>query len=259
MKDSPVINSSDPTKHYIWAIVKPPNSTGNKVDLGGLDVFRRYGFDLRPTTGDTCDAALPADRDPAICGADGVVVLCNGGATLIDDPATLIDEGGITTDACDSNAGPDGIYGTGDDGTIFYKEAEENKLRAFTRENVAYSFSFINGIGVNHPDLCGSLTATMIDADGSGGNGAETAGVTTECGDSPSTGTRQVMYQNIQDLGATLSCFNCSALGQHTVPSHGFDHYNFKWTPLPGVHIPEDHPETNGDIPEGGGQPSNGF
>jgi hypothetical protein len=228
------------------AIVKPK---GFNV-LGGLDVFRRYGSDLRPTTGTDCNGS---DPDPAICGAEGVVVFCDPTVT----GAATTDGDGFVHDNCTSNPGGDGVYGTGDDGTIYYREALENGLRSFTRENRAHAFSFINGIGVNHPDLCGELTTVDIDTDGNGTK--ETQGVTTPCGDSPSTGTRQVMYQNIQDLGATLSCFNCSALSQHTVPSHGFDTYTFKWTPLPGVHIPEDHPNTNGTIPEGGGTPSNDF
>jgi hypothetical protein len=189
----------------------------------------------------------------------------------------------IVTSACMSAPGSDGVFGTGDDGTIYYREATENGLRAFTRENRAHAFSFINGIGINHPDLCGEVT----DVDGVTVQGVKYLGQTlvknpgndgifgtkddpaddpatsdideslelvdaqsNECGDSPSTGTRQVMFQNIQELGATLSCFNCSALGQHTVPDHGFDKYSFKWTPLPGVHIPEDHPVTGGTIPE---------
>jgi hypothetical protein len=237
---------------FVIAIVKPPST-----NLGGLDVFRRYGNDLRPSTGVACNGT--GDDDPAICGEPDVVVFCSKTTTgdiLLSNGETV--EG----DKCESNPGADGVYGTGDDGTIYYREAQENGLRGFVRENRAHAFSFINGIGVNHPDLCGDLTLTFIDADGdpdTGDNGKEVRGVTTPCGDSPSTGTRQVMFQNIQDLGATLSCFNCSALGQHTVPDHGFDRYNFKWTPLPGVHIPEDHPETNGNIPEGGGQPSNNF
>jgi hypothetical protein len=246
MKDS----AKHPTAglgRVFWAIVKPPGTSGNKSDLGGLDVFRRYGNDLRPTTGETCSGN--ADDDPSICGESGVVVACTGGVVLVDDPATLVNEGNIIEDDCESNPGGDGVYGTDDDGTIYYREAEENALRAFTRENRAHSFSFINGIGVNHPDLCGSLTASAVDHDNSAATAA-IPGVTTECGDSPSTGTRQVMFQNIQELGATLSCLNCSSLGQHTVPDHGFDRYNFKWTPLPGVHIPENHPNSNGTIPE---------
>jgi hypothetical protein len=179
------------------------------------------------------------DRDPSFCGSAGIMVACTvGGVALVDNPNTPLNEANIVTSDCVSSAGTDGLYGTADDGTIYYAEATENGLRAFVRENRAFAFSFINGIGINHPELCGT---------------------TNECGDSPATGTRQVMFQNIQDLGATLSCFNCSALGQHTVPTHGFDRYNFKWTPLPGVHIPEDHPNTNGNIPEAGGEPSNGF
>jgi hypothetical protein len=252
LKDSPSVQAiGGATGAGFWAIVKPPSRSENKVDLGGLDVFRRYGDDLRPTTGESCDeAGQGVDNDPSICGSTGVVVLCTpGGASLVENPTTLINESNIVTDNCKSEAGADGVYGTGDDGTIYFREAGENKLRAFTRENRAHSFSFINGIGVNHPDLCGERTVTSIDTDDSGS--PDTFGLTTECGDSPSTGTRQVMYQNIQDLGATLSCFNCSQLGQHTVPDHGFDRYSFKWTPLPGVHIPEDHPNTNGTIPEG--------
>jgi hypothetical protein len=215
-----------------YAIVKPPGS-----DLGGLDPTRRYGTDLRPTTGETCAGGFGVG-DAAFCGSTNVMVLCVKGSTITNDPNTATIEANIVTSTCDSDPGGDGVYGTGDDGTIYYREATENGLRGFVRENRAHAFSFINGIGVNHPELCGSPN---------------------ECADSPATGTRQVMFQNIQDLGATLSCFNCSALGQHTVPSHGFDRYNFKWTPLPGVHIPEDHPNSNGSIPEAGGEPSNGF
>jgi hypothetical protein len=200
--------------------------------------------------------------------------MCSANAGTADT-LTNVDGKEIVISQCLSNPGADGMYGTGDDGTIYYREAQENALRAFTRENRAHSFSFINGIGVNHPELCGDLTSagklvvaspgadkifdTGDDFGPDGVNGtkddpttelAATGTAANECGDSPSTGTRQVMFQNIQDLGATLSCFNCSSLGQHTVPSHGFDRYSFKWTPLPGVHIPESHPNANGTIPE---------
>jgi hypothetical protein len=238
--DSPLTMSGN---NAVWAVVKPLGDS-----LGGLDPIQRYGSvggngvgDLRPTTGETCTGLL-ANRDPSFCGKLNVMVACTpGGAALPQDPNTALDETAIVTSDCASFPGADGAYGTADDGTIYYSEATENGLRAFTRENRATAFSFINGIGINHPELC---------ANSVGGN---------DCADSPSTGTRQVMFQNIQDLGATLSCFNCSALGQHTVPTHGFDRYNFKWTPLPGVHIPEDHPNSNGNIPEAGGEPSNGF
>jgi hypothetical protein len=233
--DSPFNGAGGTTgSHVVWAIVKPGG-----IALGGLDPLQRYGGDLRPTTGETCTGVVVPDRDPSFCGSAGIMVACTvGGVALVDNPNTPLNEANIVTSDCVSSAGTDGLYGTADDGTIYYAEATENGLRAFVRENRAFAFSFINGIGINHPELCGT---------------------TNECGDSPATGTRQVMFQNIQDLGATLSCFNCSALGQHTVPTHGFDRYNFKWTPLPGVHIPEDHPNTNGNIPEAGGEPSNGF
>jgi hypothetical protein len=254
---------------HLWAVVKPDPATGDL--LGGLDPLRRYGDDLRPSTGADCIGADETD-DPAMCGEQGVMVMCREHGTALpsgctaqgvlggDGGYTLTCSGGtIQANECESSFGTDGQYGTADDGTIFYREATENKLRAFTRENRAHAFSFINGIGVNHPELCGALT--QVYATDANGNPDLTKpiGEANECGDSPSTGTRQVMFQNIQELGATLSCFNCSALGQHTVPDHGFDTYSFKWTPLPGVHIPENHPNSNGTIPEGDGSPDAGF
>ncbi|MGH7274342.1 MAG: hypothetical protein ACREIQ_07800, partial [Nitrospiria bacterium] len=226
--DSPITGGGN---HAVWAIVKPVG-----IPLGGLDPLQRYGGDLRPSTGEApcVPGDTPADtEDPSFCGHSGIMVACTpGGGALADDPLTAIDESAIVTSACVSDPGGDGTFGTADDGIIYYSEATENGLRAFTRENRATAFSFINGIGINHPELCGNSVGA------------------NECADSPSTGTRQVMYQNIQELGATLSCFNCSKLGQHIVPNHGFDRYNFKWTALPGVRIPESHPNDAGSIPE---------
>jgi hypothetical protein len=248
--DSPTEGATS-GRRVVWAIVKPPGTSGG--NLGGLDPLQRYGFDLRPSTGDLCSSV--GSGDPSFCGSTKVMVACtNDTGGLDDNIGTARNEDNIIFSTCASEPGGDEIFGTLDDGTIYYAEATEANLRAFTRENRAFAFSFINGIGVNHPELCGELQGVDLDGDGSADDGLANA-----CADSPSTGTRQVMFQNIQDLGATLSCFNCSALGQHTVPSHGFDRYNFKWTPLPGVHIPEDHPNSNGSIPESGGSTDQNF
>jgi hypothetical protein len=211
----------DSTLRAVWAIVDPAGD-----NLGGLDPFQRYGADLRPTTGATCTFGSGDGDDPALCGDQSSFVACATGAD-----AAALNALGIEISDCISDPGTDGVYGTSDDGTIYYREALENDQRGFVRENVGYAFSFLNGIGVNHPELCGTVN---------------------ECGDSPSTGTRQVMYQSQLDLGATLSCFNCSNLGQHIIPVHGFDRYEFKWAPLPGVRLPPYHPVDSGSIPGDG-------
>jgi hypothetical protein len=235
----------------VWAIVQPVGD-----NLGGLDPRQRYGDDFRPTTGSDCAGS---DPDPALCGQHGVIVLCISAGSMDAPPdaqgnGTYTASDGVTYNAntCDSEPGTDAVYGTADDGTIYYREALENLQRGFVRENVGYSFSFLNGIGVNHPDLCGTLEATSygVDLDGDGSIDETRNGFTTPCGDSPSTGVRQVVHQQMEELGATLSCFNCSSASHHTVPEHNIDSYSFKWTPLPGLHIPEEHPPDKGTIPE---------
>jgi hypothetical protein len=107
--------------HVVWAIVKPQG-----VALGGLDPLQRYGGDLRPTTGETCTDPTIADRDPSFCGATGIMVACTvGGGALFDNPNTPLDESQIVTEDCVSSAGADALYGTADDGTIYYAEATE--------------------------------------------------------------------------------------------------------------------------------------
>ena len=225
--DSP--NAAGTGGGWHWAFVDVKNT-----DADGLSLVSRYGADLRPNTNSVCDGT--SNDDPATCGEAGVVVLCTGtnGTTTF----TGNDAGTYVTADCESDAGADTIYGTKDDGTLYFREALENGLRAFARENRAHAFSFINGIGVNLAQCGGSTAATAV---------------SSTCGDTPSGGTRQAMHQN-QDgsgLGSVLSCLNCTGKDPSHAVSHGtIVKYTFgDMIDLADVVLPASHPAGTGAIP----------
>jgi hypothetical protein len=173
----------------VFAIVYNSNSVGNLGD----SVLKRFGMDLNPARilqngpgGNPDGLDSDTTQDP------GVYVLCKvgGGSTTVN---------GITYqhNDCESSPGDDGMYGTADDGTIYYKEATENGLRGWIRETNGHAFSFL---------------------------GADTDG--NHNGSTPANfGLTTMMQQNIE--GFLMSCLGCNPhalpFNQETVT------YQFDW------------------------------
>ena len=152
------------------------------LDTGGVGTggsvysqAERFGADGRFFTADDGRGAdglfsTVAER------ADDTIVACTG-----VDNGTYTDTNGVAfnTRDCDSDPGADLVYGTSDDGVIFYREAIENGFRSGTRENRAFAFSFLDA----------------------------------------QSQLRQIMEQGIEDAGDVsgflASCLNCNAFGEH--------------------------------------------
>jgi hypothetical protein len=162
-----------------YAIVYNSNNQNGTL---GDSVLARFGRDLNPN--------LPDPNQQA-----GVYVACGaGGAGCISDP------------------GADRTYGTADDGTIYYREAQENGLRGWIRETNGHTFSFL---------------------------GADNDG--THNGASPGNfGLTQLMTQETE--GFLMSCLNCSPHSIPVVVETVF--YNLDWPAVPtSIQVP--HPPTN--------------
>jgi hypothetical protein len=168
----------------------------------GDSVLRRFGRDLNPARSNAIGnpvTVLDATGDPDQ--VTGSYVAC----TSLVAPGTPVTVSGIVYAAslCTSSAGGDGMYGTFDDGTIYYREAIENGLRGWIRENNAHAFSFLGA-----------------DEDGLGGNTAN-------------FGLTQIVQQVDVAMGALVSCLNCTPhdlpLGQESYS------YNFNWPGLPNI------------------------
>ncbi len=110
------------------------------LDTGGIGgkgaVFshaERFGSDGRAFT---ADDGLGLD---GIAGtADDTIVACDGSGVGGYVGVLRVFFGAT----CHSDPGGDLVYGTSDDGTIYYAEGVENGFRSGTRENRAHSFSF---------------------------------------------------------------------------------------------------------------------
>jgi hypothetical protein len=191
---------------HVFAIVYVPD---NAISLGespltrfGRDINpRRIGNTLYPQ-GYTDNLAPDTDQDPA-----AFVECVSSGIPTPGSPHPASD--------CVSDPGPDKMYGTVDDGTIYYKEAIENGLRGWIRETNGHAFSFL---------------------------GADTDGA--HDGVSPANfGLTQLVEQISPELGALVSCLGCSPhslpLQQDTVA------YTFTWPGLPAMN-PLTHPPATG-------------
>lgn len=188
-----------------WAIVQGPG-TGRQEN--GLDIIARYGTDLRPgpDTDGNCDATgqggcLAADPDVmVICLPDGFTA---GDLGLTGAYATA-------ASSCTTDAGGDGVLGTADDGTIYYREAIENGLRGYIRENQEKLFAFNNGLEENF------------------GGASCSQGFFGGCAN-----IRQAVAQSL-DVGMTVSLFN-GDIETHPVPTHAVPRYDFDWPGTIGV------------------------
>jgi hypothetical protein len=177
---------------HMFAIVYVPDTV---LSLGESPLTR-FGRDLNPRrVGNTLypqslvDTLSPdTTQDPA------AFVECHTTQTTIHP-----------TSNCVSNPGPDLMYGTADDGTIYYREAIENGLRGWIRETNGHAFSFL---------------------------GADTDGV--HDGDSPANfGLTQIMQQVLPTLQSVMSCLGCNP---HVPPNaQGTVTYTFNWPGLPAI------------------------
>ena len=171
----------------VFAIVYNSNQAGNLGD----SVLKRFGRDLNPTrignVGPGGADSLASDGNQS----DGVFVICTTGATGFVTMGANTYQRGL----CDSDPGTDGMYGTADDGTIYYKEAIENGLRGWIRETNGHAFSFL-GADFDTTDTKG-----------------------------PEFGLTTMMQQNIE--GFLMSCLNCNP---HSLPANQETvSYQFDW------------------------------
>ena len=188
-----------------FAIVYVPNGV---YELGESP-FTRFGRDINPRRlGNTLYPQGYTDSlDPDTTQVAGAYVECTAGAPSPGSPHPTSD--------CESDPGADGMYGTSDDGTIYYKEALENGLRGWIRETNGHAFSFL---------------------------GADTDG--THDGVSPANfGLTQIVEQIEPTQGVLLSCLGCSP---HDLPvDPDTVTYTFNWPGLPTM-TPLAHPPATG-------------
>jgi hypothetical protein len=168
---------------HVFAIVYVPNNT---TELGE-GVLTRFGRDINPRrVGNTlypsgATDSLSPDSEQDV----NAFVECTTGTPT--SPWSASD--------CESDPGGDLMFGTADDGTIYYKEAIENGLRGWIRETNGHAFGFLG-------------------ADFNAGNGTD-----------PNFGLTQLMEQNIE--GFLMSCLGCNP---HSLPSNIEEvTYQFDW------------------------------
>jgi hypothetical protein len=194
------------------------------IDADGAYIAIVYNSNAIGTLGDSTVVRFGSDLNPGLVDSPpqdtGVYVVCTavaGTTTVQGVQGPLV----YNNDPCESDPGADGFYGSADDGTIYYKEAIENGLRGWIRENNAHAFSFL---GADTDGL----------AAGDVGNEA------------PNFGTTVLMQQVEPTQGALLSCLNCAP---HDLPFNVETvTYNFNWPGLPAIqpllHAPSDTAET---------------
>jgi len=223
-------HSEEGADPYSWVIcgTRGPNygeddcavPGGGAIDAGGLKIAIVYNANAIGTLGDSTVVRFGSDLNPGLIDSPpqdtGVYVVCStvpGTTSVMGVAGPIV----YNNDPCESDAGADGFYGSFDDGTIYYKEAVENGLRGWIRENNAHAFSFL---GADTDGL----------AAGDPGNQA------------PNFGTTVLLQQVEPTQGALVSCLNCLP---HTLPYNVETvQYSFQWPGLPDVqpllHAPSD-------------------
>jgi len=174
----------------IFAMVynSSPSQAGKLAD----SVLARFGRDLNPTRLGSVGPGGADSLAPDNNQSDGVYVICTTGA---ENVATIMGANTYLSSLCESHPGTDGMYGTADDGTIYYKEAIENGLRGWIRETNGHAFSFL-GADFDTNDTKG-----------------------------PEFGLTTMMQQNIE--GFLMSCLNCNP---HSLPANQETvSYQFDW------------------------------
>ena len=220
----PNVHSEEGADPYAWVICGSRGTTygeddcttaGGAIDAGGRHFAIVYNSNNQGNLGDSVLKRFGSDLNPARLTGDltqdtGVYVVC----TTVAGQTTV---NGITynNSTCASSAGADGMYGTSDDGTIYYKEAIENGLRGWIRETNGHSFSFL---------------------------GADNDG--THNGISPANfGLTELVTQATE--GFLMSCLNCSP---HSIPYVVETvTYDVSWPDVP-ADVTVTHPPTSGPI-----------
>jgi hypothetical protein len=193
---------------------------GGAIDAGGRKIAIVYNSSSTTPLGESTVVRFGSDLNPGLIDSPpqdtGVYVVCT---TFPGTTSVMGVQGPIVynNSLCESDPGGDGFYGSFDDGTIYYKEAVENGLRGWIRENNAHAFSFL---GADTDGL----------SQGQVGNQA------------PNFGTTVLMQQVEPTQGALLSCLNCLP---HTLPYNVETvQYSFQWPGLPDIqpllHAPSD-------------------
>jgi hypothetical protein len=218
----PNVHSEEGADPYSWVICGSRgeayaedncNAPGGAMDSGGAHFAIVFNSNNQGTTlGDSALARFGRDVNPALADPEqntGVYVACVGTNT-----GTTANNGILWQNStCESRPGTDLMYGTADDGTIYYKEAIENGLRGWIRETNGHAFSFL---------------------------GADNDG--THDGNSPANfGLTQLVQQATE--GFLMSCLNCSPHSIPAVVETVF--YSVDWPAVPSILIPE-HPPVNG-------------
>jgi len=136
----PNVHSEEGADPYSWVICGTRggpygealcDNTGGALDSTGAEFAIAFNSNFQNTVlGDNVLARFGSDLNPNITTdgtqQPGVYVQCGAGGA-----------------GCISNPGGDGMYGTADDGTIYYREALENGLRGWVRDNNKHTFSFL--------------------------------------------------------------------------------------------------------------------
>jgi hypothetical protein len=164
---------------------------GGAIDSGGANYAIVFNSNFQGQLGDSVLKRFGRDLNPHLSNDQG------NGFTVIDPVGDPDQDSTMyvkcdTPSACLSSPGADLMYGTADDGTIYYKEAIENGLRGWIRETNGHAFSFL-----------GARLA----------NGEANFGLTT------------MMQQNIG--GFLMSCLGCNP---HSLPTNVETlTYQFDW------------------------------
>jgi hypothetical protein len=191
----PNVHSEEGADPYAWVICGTRGALygedactalGGAADAGGYHFAIVYNSNAPGTLGASVLARFGRDLNPARFVNDpnqvtNAYVICRtvAGTTTVNGIV-------YTNDPCNSVPGPDGFFGSADDGTVYYKEAIENGLRGWIRETNGHAFSFLGA-----------------DNDGTH-NGASAANF----------GLTELMTQATE--GFLMSCLNCSP---HSIPA----------------------------------------
>ncbi|MBI3607667.1 MAG: hypothetical protein HY207_06855 [Nitrospirae bacterium] len=221
----PNVHSEEGADPYAWVICGTRgtaygegdcNTGGGAIDAGGYKIAIVFNSNNPGGLGDSLLKRFGRDLNPARLLNDpnqdtGVYVVCDGvGGGTISVSGIV-----YNTSTCSSSPGPDGFYGSVDDGTIYYKEAIENGLRGWIRETNGHAFGFLGA-----------------DNDGTH-NGASAANF----------GLTQLVQQATE--GFLMSCLNCSP---HSIPAVVETiTYNIDWPAVPNP-LAVTHPPTSGDF-----------
>ncbi len=221
----PNVHSEEGADPYAWVICGSRgtiygedncNGGGGAIDAGGFKIAMVFNSNTPGTLADSVLKRFGRDLNPARLVNDpnqdtGVYVVCAGTNVGTTTVSGIV----YNNSTCASSPGPDGFYGSVDDGTIYYKEAIENGLRGWIRETNGHAFSFLGA-----------------DNDGTH-NGASEANF----------GLTELVTQATE--GFLMSCLNCSP---HNLPAVVETiSYEVDWPAVPDD-VAVRHPPVSGTI-----------